>query len=255
MKRLPRRLRHDEEVTLVEHLDELRTRLIISLLALAAALAVTYAFHGQLLHWLNRPLPPERRRPVTFTPAEPFITSFLVSIYAAFLLALPVILWQIWSFLAPAFKDQVQRRIAALVAFATALGLGGIAFGYWVVLPKAIHFLTNYDKTHYTILIRARDYYSFASLVLLATTVVFEVPIFVLALVRIGVLSSARLRRNRRLGYVIMAALAVALPGVDVVTTTLEMIPLIVLFELSIWLSVLVERRLPSPEPASLSEP
>jgi sec-independent protein translocase protein TatC len=216
---------------------------------------VTYTFHGQLLHWLNQPLPADRRRPVTFSPAEPFLTSFLVSIYAAFLLALPVILWQIWSFLAPAFGERAQRRIAGLVAFATTLGLGGIAFGYWVVLPNAIHFLTNYDKTHYTILIRARDYYSFASLVLLATTIVFEVPIFVLALVRIGFLSSTRLRRNRRLGYVIMVALAVALPGVDVVTTTIEMVPLLLLFELSIWLSVLVERRSPSPEPASLSEP
>jgi sec-independent protein translocase protein TatC len=255
MTRLPRRLRHDEEATLVEHLDELRTRLIVSLVALFLALGVTYGFHGHLLDWLNRPLPPDRRRPVTLTPAEPFITSFLVSIYAAFLLALPVILWQIWSFLAPAFEERVQRRVAGLVAFATALGLGGIAFGYWVVLPKAIHFLTNYDKSHFTIQIRARDYYSFASLVLLATTVVFEVPIFVLALVRIGVLSSARLRRNRRVGYVIMAALAVALPGVDVVTTTIEMVPLLVLFELSIWLSVLVERRSVSPEPASLSEP
>jgi sec-independent protein translocase protein TatC len=254
MKRLPRRLRHEEEATLVEHLDELRSRIIVCLVALMVALGVTYGFHNHILDWLNRPLPPGRRKPVTLTPAEPFITAFMVSIYAAFLLSLPVFLWQIWSFLAPAFKERTQRLITGLVGFATALGLAGLAFGYWIVLPKAIHFLTNYDKSHFTIQIRARDYYSFASLVLLATTVVFEVPMFILALVRIGVLTSERLRKNRRLGYVIMAALAVALPGVDVVTTTLEMIPLFALFELSIWLSVLVERRSVEPEAASLSD-
>jgi sec-independent protein translocase protein TatC len=83
-------------------------------------------------------------------------------------------------------------------------------------------------------------------------TIVFEVPIVILGLVRIGVLSSAKLRRNRRIGYVVMAALAVALPGVDPVTTTMEMVPLWILFEGSIWLSVLMERRQPAPQEALL---
>lgn len=90
---------------------------------------------------------------------------------------------------------------------------------------------------------RASAYYSFALLVLLSVGIVFQLPIFVLALVRLGVTSSARLRRNRRLGYVIVTVVAVALPGVDPITTLLELVPLLVLFEASIWLSVLMERR------------
>ena len=99
---LPRRLRHGEEATLVEHLGELRARLIIALAAIAVAFAVAYGFHGQILEWLNRPLPHKFRRPVTFSPIEPFTTSIWVTLYASLLLALPVWLWQLWAFLAPA---------------------------------------------------------------------------------------------------------------------------------------------------------
>ena len=244
MKRLPRRLHHDEEATLVEHLDELRSRLIVSLVAVMVAFAVTYAFHHRLLHWLNRPLPPRLHgKPVTFGVAEPFITSFMVSFYAALLIALPVLLWQIWSFLAPAFEERIQRSIAALVGFATALAIAGIAFGYFVAMPAAVHFLTNYDSADYNIQVRARDYYSFVTTVLIAVAVVFEVPVFVLALVRLRVLTAAKLRRNWRLGVVIMAALAVALPGVDPVTTTFEMIPLVALYLLSVLLAGIFEQR------------
>src|SRR6266542_1671821 len=210
MRLLPRRLRHGEEATLVEHLGELRARLVISLVAIAVSFAVVYAFHGHLLDWLNRPLPEHLRKPVTFGVAEPFITSFMVSFWASLLIALPVVMWQLWSFVAPA---------------------------------AAVHFLTNYDSSHFDIQIRARDYYSFVITVLFAVGVVFELPIFVLALARLGIVPAAKLRRNRRIGYVIVAAVAVALPGVDPVTTLFEMGPLMVLFEASIWLAVFFERR------------
>ena len=249
---LPRRLRHGEEATLVEHLGELRVRLVVSLLALAVGFGVAYAFRGHVLGWLNHPLPHRLRKPVTFSPAEPFITSFMVSLWAGFLLATPVILHQFWSFFAPAFREHTQRTIVGLVGFAVVLASGGLLFGYFVALRAAVHFLTTYDSSHYTILIRARDYYGFAITVLVAVTVVFEVPIAILGLVRIGVLSARKLRRNRRLGYVIMAAIAVALPGVDPVTTTFEMIPLMVLFEGSIWMAVVFERRW-HPEPLEVS--
>jgi sec-independent protein translocase protein TatC len=175
-----------------------------------------------------------------------------ISLYAGFLLALPVVLYQVWSFFAPAFAQNTQRIVVGLTAFAAVLAAGGLAFGYFVALPAAVHFLTNYDKNLYFIQIRARDYLSFASVVLFAVTIVFEVPIVILGLVRIGILSSAKLRRNRRIGYVVMAAIAVALPGVDPVTTTMEMIPLMLLFEGSIWLSVLLERRQAAPAEALL---
>jgi sec-independent protein translocase protein TatC len=241
--RLPRRLRHGEEATLVEHLGELRTRLVISLISVAVVFSVVYAFHGRLLEWLNRPLPEHLRKPTTFGVAEPFITSFMVSFWASLLIALPICLWQLWSFLAPAFQEHSQRVVAAFTAFAAVLMVGGIMFGYFVALPAAVHFLTDYDSSLYNTQIRARDYYSFVITVLFAVGVVFELPIFVLALARLGIVPAAKLRRNRRIGYVIVAAVAVALPGIDPVTTLFEMAPLMVLFEASIWLAVFFDRR------------
>jgi sec-independent protein translocase protein TatC len=248
MSPLPRRLRHGEEATLVEHLGELRARLIISLLALAVGFAVAYAFHGHLLGWLNRPLPHDLRKPATFSPIEPFATSILVSIWAGLLLALPIVFWQIWAFLAPAFEEHRQRSMALLVAFATVLGLGGVAFGYFVILTPAIHFLTNFDSSHYQILIRARDYYRFVSFVLLGVALAFEVPVFVLALVRLRILSAARLRSTWRYGVFVMTVIGVILPGVDPVSTILSVIPLVALYLLSIGLATFLEPRWRSAE-------
>src|SRR5205823_7111847 len=133
MKRLPRRLDHGEEATLVEHLDELRTRIFVCLGALLIGLIVGYVLHRHLIHWLNRPLPEGRiGRPITFGVAEPFLTSFKISLYAGFLLALPVFLWQAWSFLSPAIEEQSQRRVLIFVLIATGLLVAGIVFGYFV---------------------------------------------------------------------------------------------------------------------------
>jgi sec-independent protein translocase protein TatC len=248
---LPRRLQYGEEATLVEHLGELRTRIVVALVAVTAGFGVAYGFHSHLIMWLENALPEHRRKLVTFSVAEPFLTSMWVSLYAGLLLALPIVLYQVWAFLAPALDVHAQRVIVGLAAFAGALAALGLVFGYFVVLPAAVHFLTDYDKDLFDIQIRARDFISFAVLVLTAVTVVFEVPIFILALVRIGVLSSRKLRKNRRIGYAVMAVLAVALPGVDPITTTLEMIPLIVLYEASIWMAVLLDHRTAAARAAS----
>jgi sec-independent protein translocase protein TatC len=242
---LPRRLPHSEEATFVEHLEELRWRIIVVLGALMLTTIVAFAFHGHVLDWLNHELPPDRRQPVTLGVAEPFTVSLTVSLYAGFLLALPVILWQLWSFLAPAFDPSIERRVLGLVAFATVLGVTGLAFGYWILLPRALHWLTNYDDAHFTHLIQAKPYYAFTATMLLGIVIVFELPMVVLGLVSIGVLSSRRLRRNRRIGYFIVAVVALALPGPDPMTTALELLPMWALFEGSIWLAALVERRRP----------
>jgi sec-independent protein translocase protein TatC len=251
MKRLPRRLGHTEEATLVEHLDELRSRIIVCLLAVGAAFIVAYVFHGHLIHWLERALPEKHRHLLTLGVAEPFLTSIWVSIWAGFLIALPVVLWQLWSFLAPAFEAHTQRLVAYFVLLSTVLLAFGLTFGYFVALPAAVHFLTNYDNNLFNVQIRARDYITFSMTVLLAVALVFELPIFVLALVRLGVLTTQQLRSNRRLGYFIVAVVGVLLPGIDPVTTAVETIPLWILYESSIWLSVFVDRRARSRELAT----
>jgi sec-independent protein translocase protein TatC len=240
---LPRRLRHGEEATLVEHLGELRARIVVCLVALAIGFTVAYAIHGHILHWLNRPIPADIGKPVTFGPAEPFLTTIKVSLLAGLLLALPIVLWQVWSFLAPAMEEHSQRVISAFVAFATLLLVGGIVFGYYVALPAAIHFLTNFDKQYYNTELRARDYYSFVTLVLFAMAVVFELPLFILGLVRLRIVTAEKLRRGWRVGIVAVVALGVALPGVDPVTTTIETVPLLILYFLAVGLATVLEPR------------
>lgn len=240
--RTPRRLRHGEEATLVEHLDELRSRILISLATLVIGAIVAFAFQHWLLHVLVQPLPPKRRHLLTLGVAEPFLVTFKLCIWAGLGLAFPVVLWQIWGFFAPAVAERSQRLVAAFVAFSSALLVGGVVFAYYVVLPAALKFLTSYNDQSFDIKIRAADYFGFVLLTLVGVGVVFELPIFVLALVKLGVLTSDRLRHTRRMGYFIVAVVAVLLPGIDPVTTTLEAIPLFVLYEGSIWLSVLMER-------------
>lgn len=243
MARLPRRLRHNESVTLVEHLDELRTRLIVSLLAVGVAFGFTYAFRKHIIHWLQRPLPSDTQL-ITLTPGEAFNTSLTVAFYGAVALAIPILVWQIWSFFAPALEDKSQIVVVRLVVVATILLVAGMAFAYWVVLPNGLSFLLNYDNDLYhTGQLRARDYFSFAAAVIAGLGVLFELPIFILGLVRLGILSSRRLRRNRRIGVGIALIAVVLLPGVDFVSMALQALPILALFEGSIWASVFFERR------------
>jgi sec-independent protein translocase protein TatC len=251
MARLPRRLGHAEEATLGEHLEELRGRLFVVLGAIALGTVVAFAFHGHVLDWLNQPLPADHRRPVTLGVAEPFTITLTVSLYAGFVLALPVVLWQVWLFFAPAFDPSAERKVLGLALFAVVLAAAGVAFGYWVLLPRAVHFLTNYDNEHFRHLIRASSYYTFVVTVLVGIVLVFQTPLVVLGLVSLGVLSSRSLRRQRRMGYLVTAAIALALPGPDPVTTFLELLPMWLLFEGSIWLAVLYERRRAKVAPAS----
>jgi sec-independent protein translocase protein TatC len=252
MKRLPRRRGHGEEATLVEHLEELRQRIFVCLGALLVGFIATYAIHRHLLNWLNRPLPAHVGKPITLGVAEPFLTVMKISLFGGLILATPVILWQFWGFFAPAVDQRQERRVLYFVFFAAGLLAGGIVFGYFVALPAAVHYLTNFDSKEFNIQIRARDYYSFTTMVLLAMGIVFELPVFVLSLVRLGILSTRQLRSNRRMGYFVIACVGVALPGVDPITTVIEIVPLWVLYEGSIWLSVLMERREPAPSEALL---
>jgi sec-independent protein translocase protein TatC len=241
--RLPRRLANEEEATLVEHLEELRQRIFVCLGALLVGFVATYLVHKHILHWLNKPLPEHIGKPITLGVAEPFLTVMKLSLYGALILAAPIIIWQLWGFLAPAVDRHQQRRVRLFTLFASVLLAGGIVFGYFVALPAAVHYLTNFDKDQFNIQIRAKDYYSFATMVLLAMGVVFELPVFILALVKLGILTTDKLRKNRPMGLFIVACVGVALPGVDPMTTVFEIVPLAILYELSIWLAVLMDRR------------
>ena len=243
MSRLPRRLGHGEEATLAEHLDELRGRLFVIIAAIVAGSIAAFVFHTRLLHWLTLPLPEGHRKLFALGVAEPLTVVLTLSAYAGFLVALPIVLWQLWAFFAPAVEPAAERKVIGLVSVAVGLAAAGLAFGYWVLLPRALHFLTNYDNAQFTHPIQARAYLSFVAAVLVGIVVVFQTPLIILGLVYLGVLNSRLLRKQRRLGYLITAAIALALPGPDPVTTFLELLPMWILFEGSIWLAWLVERR------------
>ena len=240
--RPPRRLRHGEEATLVEHLGELRGRLVVSLIALCVGFGVAFAFHVRIIHWLNGPLP-KHLKPTTLGVAEPFLTSMVISLWVGLAIAFPVILWQLWAFLAPAFEERAQRTVVHLVIVATVLLAIGMAFAYWIVLPTAVPFLLNYDSNLYNAQVRAKEYYSFAIVTILACGILFELPIFILGLVRLGIVSAARLRNNRRIGVGLCIIVVVLLPGVDFVSMGLQALPVLLLFEGSIWAAVFFEKR------------
>jgi sec-independent protein translocase protein TatC len=176
-------------------------------------------------------------RPVTLGISEPFTVTLLVSGMFALILTLPLILYELYAFLVPAFT-LAQRRVAVpLLLMVPVLFCAGVAFGYFLVLPAAIAFLQNFNTDEFNVLVQARDYYTFVGTALLACGIVFQVPVGVLALTRLRVIDVAQLRAARRYAYVACAVVAAALPGVDPVSMLLEMVPLLVLYELSIVLA------------------
>jgi sec-independent protein translocase protein TatC len=238
-----RRLPRGEEATLVEHVEELRQRVFVAIGAIAAGTVAAFIVHDRILDVLTRPLPLAHRHLVTFGVTEPFTVSLSVSVYAGILLASPVLLWQAWSFFAPALDHGSEGRVFAFAAFGAALAAAGLAFGYGVLLPRAVGWLTSYGSGNFHVLVQASPYFSFVTSILVGVAAVFELPFVVLAAVWCGILTSSALRRNRRLGYMIVAVIALALPGPDPVTTMLELLPMWALFEGSIWLAVIAERR------------
>src|SRR5215216_1833424 len=300
---------HEDRLSLVEHLDELRTRIIISLVFFLAAFAICFWQNDRILDIMDRPLeksaftkgsedPLERsavyqqslkqlslqiavlsremarsgdlsaaqkaqwavverqaratadaapkataRRPVTLGVGEPFTVTFKVVGYAALLVSLPFLLWQAYAFVLPAFSPREREIALPLMLMVPFLFIAGVVFAYYMVLPNAINFLQNFNDDNFDILLQARDYYRFSILVLMAMGLLFQVPIGILAVTRVGIVTPRQLRQNRRYAILVIAIVAMVLPGQDPVTMLLLMAPLLVLFEGSILLAALVDRR------------
>jgi sec-independent protein translocase protein TatC len=297
---------HEDRLSIVDHLDELRGRLIVSATVLAVTFAVCFWQNGRLLELLNRPLERStpsaqnsgkgrisgvaaaqtktraglqrasdalrrvartgtvgsaadrralaraaagladaadalpktvpKRKPITTGVGEPFTVTVSVAFYFAVLLALPVLLYQAYAFILPAFSPSERRVALPIMLGIPFLFMGGVVFGYFLVLPPAIRFLQNFNDNNFDVLLRARDYYKFSIMTLLALGLCFQVPIGMMALGRAGIVTRRFLIRNWRYAIVVIAILAALLPGVDPVTTLLEMVPLTVLYALSILL-------------------
>jgi sec-independent protein translocase protein TatC len=228
---------HEDRLTLVEHLDELRTRIVVCLVVFGVALALCFWQNHLLLEIAGGPLPGDHKKLITFGVTEPFTTTLTVSTYGALILSMPIWLYQLYAYVLPAFSESEKRVVLPLLIAAPFLFILGVVFAYFVVMPAAVKFLLNFNDAQFNVQVRARDYYSFFSTTMLAGGVIFEMPLAILAVTRLGIVKVEQLRSNRRYAYLVIAVIAAALPGVDPVSMLLEMVPLLVLYELSILLA------------------
>lgn len=305
-----RTIGYDDRLSLVEHLDELRTRLIVCVAALAVAFGFCAWQNNAILDIVNVPLektafkqdgkstdpferqaafqqqtkrtflaqqksylrlaagaanasiaadyrdlaraarsladtvpPRQARKPVTLGVGEPFTQTIKLAGYAALLLALPLILYQLYAFVLPAFSPREKQVALPLMLAVPFLFVGGVLFGYFAILPSAVDFLQNFNDDEYDILLQAKDYYKFAISLLIAMGLAFQVPIGILAVTRVGIVSVAQMRRTRRYAIIVIAVLAMILPGQDPVTMLLIMVPMYGLYEGSILIAALLDRR------------
>jgi sec-independent protein translocase protein TatC len=231
-----RPIKYEDRLSVVDHLDELRTRLIICAAAFVVAWAFTAWQNDLVLEIVNKPLPDdlEEEGPITLGPAEAFYTTLTNSAYAALLIALPVILYQLYAFILPAFSPTERKVATPLLLLVPVLFVGGVVFCYFVVLTPALDFLLGFNADEFQTEVRARDYYSFITLLMLAMGIGFQIPVGVLAACKLGVTSAEKLRRSRRYAIVAIVVLASLLPTLDPLTLILESIPLYALYELSI---------------------
>ena len=226
----------EDRLTLVEHLDELRSRIVVSISAFAVAFTLCFWQNARLIDIANAPLPGDRT-PITFGVAEPFTTTVTITLYAAIVISLPVILYQVYAYLLPALTDRERRVIVPFLVMVPVLFVAGVLFGYFVVLPAATKFLLNFNQSQFNIQIRAKDYYSFFTMTVGMMGLIFQLPIGILAVTRLGIVTPRQLAKNRRYAYLVIAVVAMLLPGTDPVSMLLEMVPLLVLFEASLVLA------------------
>jgi sec-independent protein translocase protein TatC len=302
-----RHIGHDDRLSLVEHLTELRVRIVVCLVAFVAATGVCMWQNHEVLSILNHPLdqtvgngtkdpliegarydqavkqallsqtvlmrrlalsekdPATRaamldvatrnqqaaalapavraRRPVTLGVGEPFMETLKVAAYAGLLISLPLILFQVYAFVLPAFSPRERQIAFPIMLGVPFLFISGVVFGYFMVLPPAIKFLQNFNTDSFDVLIQAQPYYKFVIMLLAAMGLLFQIPVGILALTRVGIVTTRQLSKNRRYAVLAIAVIAMVLPGQDPVTMTMMMVPMYVLFEGSILISWLMDRR------------
>jgi Tat protein translocase TatC len=232
-----RAVSHEDRLTIVEHLDELRTRIVVSLVVFGVALGLCFWQNDMLLELATKPLPGDHDELLTFGVTEPFTTTLTVATYGALILSMPIWIYQLYAYVLPAFSRAERRVLVPLLLAAPLLFLAGVAFAYFVIMPAAVGFLLHFNEGQFNTQLRARDYLSFFSMTMVAGGVIFEMPLAILAVTRLGIVDVEQLRSNRRYAYLALAVIAAALPGVDPVSMLIELVPLLLLYELSILLA------------------
>jgi len=238
---------HDERMTLIEHLDELRTRIIIGGVSLLVGVILAAIFNDFVFSLLLAPLdqlsvPESARKITTFSPSEPFMVSLKVWVYMGIIMASPVIIYEFWAFVGPAFAPSEKKYLHPVVAACTGLFLFGVVFGYLFVLPRGLSWLLSFNDTYFNVQNRATDYFTFSATFLLAFGLVFELPVVIALAARLGIIDTKWLRRNRKYAVLVLAVLAaVATPSQDAFSMAAMFIPLLILYEVSVVIAKFVQ--------------
>jgi sec-independent protein translocase protein TatC len=222
-------------MTLIEHLGELRSRIIKIGVAFFAVAIVAWFFRPQIFDFLLAPAPSLKGQLNVTAPTEALITDVKLTLYTAFLFTIPVLLYQAWAFVAPAVGDLGRAFTYTIITLASALFLAGVAFGYFVVLPLGIDFLLGWGGDRYEQIIVSDKYLAFVTRFLLAFGIVFEFPAATYVGAKLELVDAPLLKRYRRHAIVLNFILAAALtPGQDPLSMILMAVPMVVMYELSI---------------------
>lgn len=247
MAPLPRSLGPMGEMPFLDHLEELRWRIFYSLIALTITTIIGFLVVHYLgvLELLIRPaefLVGEEGLKY-FNPATPFFVTLKLGLVVGIILAFPVVVYQLWAFLSPALKREEKRVIIPSLYFGMVLFAAGVAMAYFLVLPLALQFLSGFQQAYLDPVIEVGEYLGFVTKLLVAFGVVFELPVVIMILSALGLVTPAFLREKRRHAIVGMATLAVMLTPGDLASTILMMAPMMLLYEGSIFLSVMIHRK------------
>jgi sec-independent protein translocase protein TatC len=235
--RRSRRLRPiatDDHLTTEEHLAELRDRMFVCAAVVAVAFVAMYLMRSRLIALLVAPLPRDHRTLATLSPTEPFTTTMSAVFWASIVISLPVLIYQAYAFAAPAMSTPSKRRMAATAAALSALFVGGVAFTYAIVMPTALRFLLGFGGSAFNVQLRANEYLSFATTLLIAGGIVFELPVVMLSMARLGIADARAFSRHRRLAIIVMTVIAAILPGGDAVSMLMLLGAEIILYEVGI---------------------
>jgi sec-independent protein translocase protein TatC len=238
---------HEKSMSLVGHLGELRKRITYAGVAVVITCLAAFIEKKYVFLVLMQPLkgtPYAGQKLLATSATSPFMAILEISIYAGLILALPFILWQFWAFIMPALYEKERRSIVPYVAMTTGLFLGGVVFGYYIVLPTGLKWLLNFSSGQFTVLLIADQYVSFISLFLLAFGVVFELPLVMMLLAWTGVIDYKKMAKVRKWAILAEAVVAMVItPSQDPISMMLMLIPLMVLYEFGIWLSRITAKR------------
>jgi sec-independent protein translocase protein TatC len=238
-------MREDEKLPFTAHLEELRSRLIKSFIAVGAGFGICYAFKETLFEILLYPLlrvMPDGGKLIFTGIPEAFFTYLKVSFLAGIILASPVLLYQFWLFVAPGLYHRERRVLGPIIAVTSFFFIGGALFGYFVVFPSGFKFLLSFGADYIRTLPSMREYLDFSTKLLFIFGLVFELPVVLASLARLGIVSVDYLKRNRKYA-VILAFVAGAFLTPDVVSMMLMAMPLMVLYEIGIFGAKIVSRR------------